>query len=86
MSDQIVSRENMRHLVRILKRLEGEREINIRTVGGFQFEAEGRLARVDDGLVLATDVEVFTPGSDEAICFTNITINLCAITSVGEDD
>jgi len=85
-SDQIVSRDTTCRLIRILKRLQGQRDINIRTVGGFQFEAEGRLARVDDGLALATDVAVYTPGSDEAFHLSNITINLCAVSSVGEDD
>lgn len=86
MSDEFVSRDTTCRLIHILKRLQGERDINIRTVGGFQFEAEGRLARVDDGLALLTDVEVLTPGSDDEFHFSNVTVNLCAITSVGEDD
>ncbi|HWR08715.1 hypothetical protein [Sporomusa sp.] len=86
MSEELVSRDSTCRLIRILKRLQGEKDINIRTVGGFQFDAEGRIARVEDGLVLATDVEVFTPGNEEAFHLTNVTINLCAITSVGEDD
>ncbi|SMC55801.1 hypothetical protein [Sporomusa malonica] len=85
MSEDLVSRDFNCCLIHILKRLQGEKDVNIRTVGGFQFEAEGRLARVEDGLALATDVKVFTPGSDEAFRFGNVTINLCAITSVGED-
>lgn len=80
-----VSRANVCHLIHILKRLEGEQDVNIRTVGGFQFEAEGRLARVEDGLALITGAEIDLPG-DLEITLSNVTINLCAITSVGQGE
>ncbi len=86
MTDELVSRDATCRLIHILRRFQGERDINIRTVGGFQFEAEGRLSNVDDNLALLTDVEVLTPGCDEEFHLTNATINLCAVTSVGEDD
>lgn len=86
MTDELASRDTTCRLIRILKRFEGEEEINIRTVGGFQFEAEGRLARVDDRLALLTGVAVYTPGSAEAFHLSNVTVNTCAITSVGQDD
>jgi hypothetical protein len=85
-SEELSSRSNICHLIHILKRLEGEEDVNIRTVGGFQFEAEGRLARVDDGLALLTGVDVDLPGSAEDIRLSNVTINLCAITSVGQGE
>jgi len=85
MNEQITSRATCR-LIHVLKRLEGEEDVNIRTIGGFQFNIEGRLARVEDKLALGTSVEVFTPGSDDPFDLNNITINLCAITSVGQDD
>lgn len=71
-------------LIRIIKRLQGEEDVIMRTVGGFQFD-EGRLVRVEDHLATATDVTVFLPGGDE-IDLNNVTINLCALTSVGVDD
>ncbi len=83
MSDETGVRDNTCHLIHILRRLEGEEDVNIRTVGGFQFEL-GRLVRVEDRLALGSEVEVDLPGGDE-ICLGNITINLCAITSVGQD-
>lgn len=83
MSDELASRSSCR-LIRILKKLEGEEGVNIRTLGEFQFEAEGRLARVEDRLALATGVVVFCPGG-ENVLLSNVTINLCAITSVGQD-
>lgn len=83
MSDETVARDSTCRLIHILKRLEGEEDVNIRTVGGFQFEL-GRLVRVEDRLALGSDVEVALPGGDE-IDLGNITINLCAITSVGQD-
>lgn len=83
MSDELAARDSICRLICILRRLEGEENINIRTVGGFQFEL-GRLVRVEDKLALGTNVEVDLPGGDE-ICVGNITINLCAVTSVGED-
>jgi hypothetical protein len=82
-SDEPVARDITCRLIHILKRLEGEEDVNIRTVGGFQFELE-RLVRVEDKLALGSDVEVELPGGDE-IDLGNITINLCAVTSVGED-
>lgn len=84
MTEQVASRDTLCRLIHILRRFEGENDINIRTVGGFQFEA-GRLARVDDRLALLTDVDVFPPGSDDCFHLTNVTVNLCAITSVGQD-
>jgi hypothetical protein len=82
-TDELVSRDGTCRLIHILRRLEGEENINIRTVGGFQFEL-GRLVRVDDRLAVGTNAEVDLPGGDE-IDVSNITINLCAVTSVGED-
>jgi hypothetical protein len=82
-SDEAVARDSTCRLIHILKRLEGEEDVNIRTVGGFQFEL-GRLVRVEDKLALGSDVEVDLPGGDE-IDLGNVTINLCAITSVGQD-
>ncbi len=83
MSDETVARDFTCRLIHILRRLEGEEDVNIRTVGGFQFELD-RLVRVEDRLALGSDVEVDLPGGDE-IDLGNITINLCAITSVGQD-
>lgn len=83
MSNEVVDRDFTCRLIRILKRLQGEEDVNIRTVGGFQFEL-GRLVRVEDSLAVGSDVEVDLPGGDE-IHLGNITINLCAVTSVGED-
>ncbi len=83
MSDEMVARDSFCRLIHILKRLEGEEDVNIRTVGGFQFELE-RLVRIEDRLALGSDVEVDLPGGNE-IDLGNITINLCAITSVGQD-
>lgn len=83
MSEETVARDSTCRLIHILKRLEGEEDVNIRTVGGFQFELE-RLVRVEDKLALGSDVEVELPGGDD-IELGNITINLCAITSVGQD-
>jgi len=82
-SDETVARDFTCRLIHILRRLEGEEDVNIRTVGGFQFELD-RLVRVEDRLALGSDVEVDLPGGDE-IDLGNITINLCAITSVGQD-
>ncbi|BBB92737.1 MAG TPA: hypothetical protein PKA28_03085 [Methylomusa anaerophila] len=83
-AEETTSRDAICKLTRILRRLQGEEDVNIRTVGGFEFEG-GRLVRVEDGLVVLTDVEVDLPGGDE-IDLGNVTINLCAITSVGIDD
>jgi len=82
-SDETVARDFTCRLIHILRRLEGEEDVNLRTVGGFQFEVD-RLVRVEDRLALGSDVEVDLPGGDE-IDLGNITINLCAITSVGQD-
>ncbi|MCX7781739.1 MAG: hypothetical protein N2491_12680 [Negativicutes bacterium] len=71
-------------LIHILKRLQGEEDVIMRTIGGFQFD-EGRLVRVEDCFAVATDVEVRLPGGD-SVDVNNITINLCALTSVAVDD
>jgi hypothetical protein len=84
MTEELIDRSARCRLIHILKRLQGEEDVIMRTVGGFQFD-EGRLVRVDDCLALATDVEVFLPGGD-SIDLGNLTVNVCAITSVGVDD
>lgn len=84
MSDQLNSRSSCR-LLHILRRLEGEQGVNIRTVGGFQFDAVGRLARVEDRLALISGAVIFAPGGNPTeISLTNVTINLNAIDSVGQ--
>jgi len=84
MTEELVERNSRCKLIHILKRLQGEEDVIMRTVGGFQFD-EGRLVRVEDKLAVATDVEVFLPGGD-TIDLGNITVNLCAVFSVGVDD
>ena len=86
MSDEFVSRDIGCRLIHILKRLQGEKDVIIRTVGDFQFRAEGRLARVEDRLALLTDVLVYTSGSAYPFRLSNVTVNLCAVTSVSEFD
>lgn len=84
MSDELVNRDFNCRLLHVIRRLEGEEGVNVRTVGQFQFNAEGRLARVEDRLALLTDVAVFPPGFDYSFQLSNVTINLCAITSIGQ--
>lgn len=85
MDDQIVEqRDSSCELIRLLRRLEGEEAVILRTIGGFQFDG-GRLVRVDDWLADATDVDVRFPGG-ASIGFSNITVNLCALISIGVDD
>lgn len=81
MTEELVERSSRCKLFHILKRFQGEDDVVLRTVGGFQFEL-GRLVRVDDGMAIGTDVDVFLPGGGE-IDLGNITINLCAVFSVG---
>jgi hypothetical protein len=83
MTEELVDRNARCKLIHILKRLQGQEDVVLRTVGGFQFDA-GRLIRVEDSLVSATDVEVQLPGGD-SIDLGNVTINLCAVFSVGVD-
>ncbi|KYZ77177.1 hypothetical protein AXX12_03325 [Anaerosporomusa subterranea] len=84
MTEELVDRNARCKLIHILKRLQGEEDVILRTVGGFQFDT-GRLVRVEDNLASATDVEVHLPGGD-SIDLGNVTVNLCAVTSVGVDD
>lgn len=84
MTEELVDRNVRCKLIHILKRLQGEEDVILRTVGGFQFDT-GRLVRVEDNLAFATDVDVRLPGGD-SIELGNITINLCALVSVGIDD
>ena len=84
MTEELVDRNARCKLIHILKRLQGEEDVVMRTVGGFQFD-EGRLVRVEDNLASATDVDVRLPGGG-SIDLGNVTINLCAIVSVGVDD
>jgi len=83
-SDEFVNRDFNCRLLQVLRRLEGEEGVTVRTVGQFQFNAEGRLARVEDRLALLTDVAVFPPGLDYSFRLSNVTINICAITSIGQ--
>ena len=83
MTGEVVERNARSCLAHILKRLQGEEDVIIRTVGFFQFDL-GRLVRVEDCLVVGTDVDAHLPGGD-TIELGNLTINLCAITSVAID-
>lgn len=84
MTEEVVDRNAKCKLIHILKRLQGEDNVIMRTVGGFQFD-EGRLVRVEDNLASATDVDVRLPGGG-SVDLGNVTINLCALVSVGVDD
>lgn len=84
MTEELVDRNARCKLIHILRRLQGEEDVILRTVGGFQFDA-GRLVRVEDNLASATDVDVRLPGGD-SIELGNVTVNLCAVFSVGVDD
>ena len=84
MTEELVERNARCKLIHILRRLQGEEDVIMRTVGGFQFD-QGRLVRVEDHMATASDVEVHLPGGN-SICLGNVTINLCSIFSVGVDD
>ncbi|MDU4961423.1 MAG: hypothetical protein E6X17_12305 [Sporomusaceae bacterium] len=83
MTEEVVERNARCQLIHTLKRLQGQENVVLRTVGGFQFDA-GRIIRICDNLASATDVEVQLPGGD-SIALGNITINLCALYAVGVD-
>lgn len=84
MTEELIDRSSRCKLIHILKRLQGEEDVIMRTVGGFQFD-EGRLVRVEDNMAVATDVDVHLPGGG-SIDLGNLTVNLCALTSVSVDD
>jgi hypothetical protein len=84
MTEELVDRSGRCRLIHILRRFQGEEDVIVRTVGGFQFDT-GRLVRVEDCLAAGTDVEVRLPGG-ESLELGNVTINLCAITSVSIDN
>ena len=83
MTEEAVERNARCKLIHILKRLQGQENIVLRTIGGFQYDA-GRLIRVGDNLASATDVEVQLPGGD-SIDLGNVTVNLCSLFTVGVD-
>lgn len=83
MTEEVVERNARCNIIHVLKRLQGEQDVIVRTVGLFQFDL-GRLVRVEDCMVVGTDVEVYLPSGD-TIEVGNVTINLCAITSIGID-